>query len=172
MDLNKNMNQQEKPGTKTFPYQALPMERSNKLKVFAISSPHKDVPKEVLEKPMTLTLALAVTYTQPEALIAARESLKAVGANPDNYLIGRQIISLELDQVVQTANQHQASPFLPPIKPDLGEQKKRSVEEMCNNIRYVFGKVGTKTQKESAEKVIQKFKDEQEAGGNTANKLL
>ena len=141
----------------------LPLERVEKLKVFAILSARNDLSKEIFND-QKLSLSLTAAYNGGDAIIGARQGLLNINLKPEDYKIPVMMISIYADKIIQQESKLNIPGTPPEIKiPDgalkLPEKKaKKSTEEITAHILYVFDKVGTDEEKETAKKVIDKFK--------------
>jgi len=148
----------------------LQMERSEKLKVFAVLSKHNDVPHELVKG--KLVLAIVISYTPAEAVMGATAVLAQSGKNPQEYNTPYMLIGRELAGVIQVE-----SPAVPSVEEILAApriQKEaeeeagvtaradtsaatKSAADLASYVRFVFSKAGTRAQKKTAEAVIVKF---------------
>lgn len=126
----------------------LAMNRSQKLKVFAVSSCKHSVPTEDLRGKTALSIVFA--YSDVEAIMAAGQSIKNLGQNPDEYLLNFQVISTDLSTII---------PAQAPVEEKVEEKKNNTEDYVVDLIKNVFDLVGTKTEKAVARKVIKKFTD-------------
>lgn len=83
--------------------ESLKMERTDKLKIFAVSCMNKKVPREIVDN--NFTLAIAITYTPAEAILSARESFNKLGKNPDDYVIPFMILGREVEGIIEQPKQ-------------------------------------------------------------------
>lgn len=141
---------------------ALPMERIERIKVFAILSKHNVVPHELVND--KLVLALVIAYTPAEAIMGAQTLIARHGRLAEDYKTPYMIIGRELGVL-------QATP--PPVSSEKlfavdriqkeAEAKvgavTKSITDLSSYVRYVFDKAGTPAQKRTAELVIVKFQE-------------
>lgn len=142
----------------------LPLIRHEKLKIFAVMTILKTMPLDVLKG--NLTLSIAVTYTDSEAIMGARKTIRQLGNNPDDHVVPYMIIGQDAESFIDIPPvQEVQSLVMPDMKLEPGatipvkEEKKTSVESMVSFVRYVFAKGGTKAQQKGAEGVIKKFEE-------------
>lgn len=134
-----------------------PLSKEMKLKVFAISSIHKDVDGKALVDAKKVSLTLGVAYSIPEGIEAARQGLIASGLKPEDFTVFFQGVFADADRLIEMPV---GSPVVAESeKTERADPKKKEVENLIAYIRYVFNAVGTKTEVEMAEKVIKKFQD-------------
>lgn len=154
----------------------LNIERREKLKIFAITSVHKDIVEVVKEKS---SLALIAAYTLPEALVGVTKSFEMIAKEPSDYVTPYQIIEKDVDTFVQTGVTGMEVPeetlrrllktpqpgIVYPLQNSASEpinkvveEKEKSIMQMISYVKYVFDKVGTEEEKEIANKVTEKFK--------------
>ncbi|MCK5211687.1 hypothetical protein KAJ89_03225 [Candidatus Parcubacteria bacterium] len=162
------------PPPQTSHSNSLPLEMTQKLKVFALLSFKRDVPLDFLND-HKLSLTLSAAYSQGDAILAAKQSLLSINLKPDDYKIPVMMISVEADQMIQ-----QEPKVIVPTKKgeEIGDKlfeavkniskdsleeipmgvPRKSVEEIVAHILYAFDKVGTAKEKEIVKKVVEKFK--------------
>jgi len=134
-----------------------PLSKEMKLKVFAISSLHKDVDGKALVEAKKVSLTLGVAYSIPEGIEAARQGLIASGLKPEDFTVFFQGVFADADRLIE----------MPVASPIVAEQKKKEPDDRVSKekgslvayVRYVFNAVGTKAEIATAEKVIKKFED-------------
>ena len=132
----------------------LPLEKSEKLKVYAILSALKTVPEETLKT--SLALSLMVGYSIGDIIVGSADAIRIQGRNPEDYRIGCMQIGVPLEEVVELPVVKNGRPTgVVPVDVD----KKTVEEKMIDNVRIMFNLVGTKDQKRTAEWVIKKFND-------------
>lgn len=124
------------------------LERNDKLKVFAIMSAKKSVPEELLKD--SFALSILVTYTPAEAVIATNQVLMSKGKNPEEYIVDCMRLMIPVEEIVNIP---------PPVieKPRFELAHKTVEEMMIEHARMIFDIVGTKAQKASLEKILEKF---------------
>jgi len=133
------------------------LERKFKLQFFAITSVHKDLKQVIESDKKKIVLSTVVAYSSSEAVIASRQVLRTLGADPDDYIIPSSILSTEIQKLVKVSKNNAITPRL--TVPGVKEiTKQKSIQDMFSYIRLVFDTVGTKAEKKVAEKVIKKFK--------------
>ena len=131
----------------------LPLQRQEKLKVFAVVSALKSLPLEEMKN--SFALGLSVAYTQIEAREGIIASIKMSGKNPEDYSIGYMNMGIDADQLIDF-------PEMPVV--DIAEKPlpvitdKQTVEEqMINDVRIMFRLVGNAKENKIADEIIKKF---------------
>ncbi len=132
---------------------SLPLQRQDKLKVFAVVSALKTLPLEEMKN--SFALGVSVAYTTLEARESVIHGIGVSGKNPDDYYIGYMVVQVDADQLIDF-------PAMPLVdtkeKPMPIITDKQTVEDqMISNVRIMFNLVGTSNAKKIAEEVIAKF---------------
>ena len=132
----------------------LPLERSDKLKIFGILSVDKNIAPEVLKD--RCHLGVVVSYTMVEALVAIRETLLLAGKDPSAFEIPYMHVLFNVEDIIGNFTRVQEKPS--EILPSLLDPKQKSVADLSSYVLYVFNEVGTPSEKELANLIIERFK--------------
>ena len=124
----------------------LPLERNEKLKIYATVSIRKDVDHEKIRKDDSMFLSLSTAYNDNEVIQGVAQGLKAHGKNPNEFIVKFMGTRVEAEKVVDMPN----SPPGVALAPGL-DRKLIYLED-------IFNEFGTPAQIKVAEKVIQKAK--------------
>ena len=137
----------------------LPVEKSFKLKVYAVLSTHKNIPEEMIAGKMFLSLVCAYDRMRAESAILEGLKLTRPLASPDDYNLTRVLLERNLDQLVDLGS------ITRPAGPVETKESKiiKGKHEMIAYIRYVFDKAGTPEEKAVGESVIKKYNQIQNA---------
>lgn len=138
----------------------LPLEKVEKLKIFAISSCKLDAEPEKLRAEKKLFLTLLSGYSINDAIAGTAEGLRQNGVNPANYMVGFQMVVKDADQIIDLSSSHSKTVEKQKEYDINQEIKKVGIEKyMIENVRRIFEIAGTDSQKSIAENVIKKFEE-------------
>ena len=134
----------------------LELERKDKLKFYGILALRRgELEAEIVKK--NLMLAISVTYTDSEAIMAARIASKSIGLNPDEYLIPALMMKANVEEIIRIPEDKAVEPKS--LQPQVIKVQK-SNQDMIAYVRLVFDSAGTLAEKKVAEKVIKRFEEQ------------
>lgn len=139
----------------------LPLEKVEKLKIFAISSCKLDAEPEKLRAEKKLFLTLLSGYSINDAIAGTAEGLRQNGVNPANYMVGFQMVVKDADQIINLSSLPKLDRVEKQKENDINKEiKEVGLEKyMVENVRRIFEISGTTSQKLVAENVIKKFEE-------------